>query len=186
MLKDKLAAKDNFSFSAGIPGLGNVGFSTADQKAKDNFSFNAGVKGLGNVGFSTADNSLTCDSQGNCMLKDRLDLCKGVALRLDDNSLTCDSAGNCMLKDKLAKDNFKFSAGVKGLGNVGFQTADAKDNFSIGGSFGGFSAGMKFADNSLTCDSAGNCMLKDNLFNRAVVTNQGIHIDDGSSTVIAF
>jgi len=31
MLKDKLAAKDNFSFSAGIPGLGNVGFKTADN-----------------------------------------------------------------------------------------------------------------------------------------------------------
>jgi len=30
--------------------------------AKDNFSMSANVAGLGNVGFSTADNSLTCDS----------------------------------------------------------------------------------------------------------------------------
>merc|ERR1719345_687929 len=41
----------------------------------------------------TADNALTCDSEGNCMLKDKL----------ANNSLTCDSEGNCMLKDKLWK-----------------------------------------------------------------------------------
>jgi len=64
-----------------------------------------------------------------------------------------DAEGNVMMRDNLVKDNFKMSASVNGLGNIGFQTADAKDNFSIGGSFGGFSAGMKFADNSLTCDS---------------------------------
>ena len=39
-----------------------------------------------------------------------------------------------------------------------------KDNgFSLSGKIGGISGGIKFADNALTCDSAGNCMLKDNL-----------------------
>ena len=39
-----------------------------------------------------------------------------------------------------------------------------KDNgFSLSGSVGGVSGGIKFADNALTCDSEGNCMLKDNL-----------------------
>ena len=66
MLKDDLFTKkdDDFIHSFRKPGY------LAD--AKDNFSFSAGIPGLGNVGFSTADNSLTCDSQGNCMLKDNL------------------------------------------------------------------------------------------------------------------
>jgi len=36
---------------------------------KDNGSFNIGMGGA-KVGFGWADNSLTCDSEGNCMLKD--------------------------------------------------------------------------------------------------------------------
>ena len=37
-----------------------------------------------------------------------------------------------------------------------------KDNgFSLSGKVGGISGGIKFADNALTCDSEGNCMLKD-------------------------
>merc|ERR1740130_2558834 len=34
---------------------------------------------------------------------------------------------------------------------------------SIGGRVGKLSGGIKWADNSLTCDSEGNCMLKDEL-----------------------
>merc|ERR1712195_119604 len=59
---------------------------------KDNgFSLNGSYGGVSG-GIKFADNSLTCDSEGNCMLKDHL----------ATNALTCDSEGNCMLKDKLA------------------------------------------------------------------------------------
>merc|ERR1712166_817760 len=57
----------------------------------------------------TADNALTCDSEGNCMLKDKLWSIGGsykgnaVSVSTADNALTCDSEGNCMLKDKLWK-----------------------------------------------------------------------------------
>ena len=87
------------------------------MNTRDNFSMNAGIGGA-KFGFSTADNnSLTCDSLGNCMLKDNLGWFKKathtvtkaaevaapfVPLLLVDNSLTCDSQGNCMLKDNLA------------------------------------------------------------------------------------
>jgi len=58
---------------------------------KDNgFSLNGSVGGVSG-GIKFADNSLTCDSEGNCMLKDHL----------ATNALTCDSEGNCMLKDNL-------------------------------------------------------------------------------------
>merc|ERR1712166_1428512 len=95
--------------------MGNIKLNKTMNTTKDNFSMSANVMGLGGIGFSTADNSLTCDSQGNCMLKDKLGFTMGpdgqeyndgVPLapwryRLADNSLTCDSQGNCMLKDDL-------------------------------------------------------------------------------------
>ena len=39
----------------------------------------------------------------------------------------------------------------------------AKDNFSVGVDTKWGSIGGKFGDNALTCDSAGNCMLTDEL-----------------------
>merc|ERR1719272_1721093 len=70
-----------------------------------------------------ADNSLTCDSEGNCMLKDNL--CKAggcigkacASVKWADNSLTCDSEGNCMLKDNLGSASGKIKGegyGIKG------------------------------------------------------------------------
>jgi len=38
---------------------------------KDNGSVNFGMNGA-NLGFGWAENALTCDSEGNCMLKDEL------------------------------------------------------------------------------------------------------------------
>ena len=64
---------------------------------KDNGSVSVGFGGA-KVGFGWADNSLTCDSEGNCMLKD--DLIKiggsigGVSASMKfwaDNSLICDA-----------------------------------------------------------------------------------------------
>jgi len=105
------------------------------------------------------------------MLKDNLGFMKGFKKGFTSTIKTAGKVATVaapfvplLLVDELAaKDNFSFSAGIPGLGNVGFSTADqkAKDNFSIGGSFGGMSAGIKFADNALTCDSAGNCTLGD-------------------------
>ena len=46
-----------------------------------------------------------------------------------------------MMVDSLAKDNAGFNIGVPGMGSIG----------------------ANWADNSLTCDSAGNCMLEDSL-----------------------
>merc|ERR1712195_417708 len=92
---------------------------------------------------STADNALTCDSEGNCMLKDKLWKMPKVAvsgsyggvsgsISTADNALTCDSEGNCMLKDNLG-------------------------SFGVG--IGGNKVGVNWADNALTCDAAGDCML---------------------------
>merc|ERR1712195_362955 len=82
-------------------------------KAKATMTDNLGGVSVGfgksKVGVNWADNSLTCDSEGNCMLKDKLikfsgngcafGICANVSTA--DNSLTCDSEGNCMLKDAL-------------------------------------------------------------------------------------
>merc|ERR1719272_2185068 len=62
----------------------------------------------------TADNALTCDSEGNCMLKDKL----------ANNSLTCDSEGNCMLKDKLFKMPKISASGSYGGISASVSTAD--------------------------------------------------------------
>ena len=42
--------------------------------------------------------------------------------------------------------------------------ADTKDNFSLNGSFKGFSGGFSTADNSTVCDSRGNCIVRDALY----------------------
>jgi hypothetical protein len=50
------------------------------------------------------------------------------------------------------------------MGHVGKGYADVKDNgFSLSGSYGGFSGGIKTDDNSTVCDSRGNCMVTDKL-----------------------
>merc|ERR1712195_232996 len=120
-------------------------------KAKAMMTDNLGGVSVGfgksKVGVNWADNSLTCDSEGNCMLKDKLIKFGGSIGKFSanfstaDNALTCDSEGNCMLKDKLWK----------------------MPKISATGSYGGVSGSISTADNALTCDSEGNCMLKDKL-----------------------
>ena len=87
-LKDELAAraKDN------VFGFGNFGVNMFANKSNQKF----------------ADNSLICDADGNCMLKDNLAARYGASERtwtpkLADNSLTCDANGNCMLIDELSR-----------------------------------------------------------------------------------
>jgi len=53
--------------------------------------------------------------------------------------------------------------GDKGYKSMGY--ADVKDNgFSLSGSYGGFSGGIKTDDNATVCDSRGNCMVTDQLY----------------------
>ena len=62
-----------------------------------------GAKGIGSFGFKTADNSLTCDSVGNCMLKDELLVGPQWTHGLTDDLAAAD------------KDNFGMNFGVKGM-----------------------------------------------------------------------
>merc|ERR1712166_806804 len=142
------AAKDNFSFSAGIPGLGNVGFSTADKPTCSKYD--------------TDDLIYHCTSNVTC--------CAGYELMwVSAGAAECypiSWAGSRYVCAK-NKDNFSFSAGIPGLGNVGFSTADqmmganrntwsptsrlAKDNFSFSAGTPGLgNVGFSTAD-SETC-----------------------------------
>merc|ERR1712195_344305 len=75
-----------------------------------------------------------------------------------DNSLTCDSEGNCMLKDELRQMSQAFKNNMQ---RINAKVTD--DLGSASGKIGRFSGGIKWADNSLSCDSEGSCMLKDSL-----------------------
>merc|ERR1712195_143267 len=132
------------------PGKTVVKDAAGNVMIKDNLKWSASASGCAFgicADIKTADNALTCDSEGNCMLKDKLLSFGGsykgnsVSVSTADNALTCDSEGNCMLKDKLWK----------------------MPKMSVSGSYGGVSGSVSTADNALTCDSEGNCMLKDNL-----------------------
>ena len=49
------------------------------------------------INLISASLNLTCDPDGNCMLKNEL----SVRPPYSDNSLSCDAYGNCMLTDSL-------------------------------------------------------------------------------------
>merc|ERR1712195_312339 len=120
-----------------------------------------------------ANNSLTCDSEGNCMLKDKLfkigGSYKGMSASMStaDNALTCDSEGNCMLKDKLI--NWK-SIGNSVANVAGGHILPAVTSYATGGLV---KAKITVADNALTCDSEGNCMLKDKLMTEGKAADKG-------------
>merc|ERR1712166_1075496 len=99
--------------------------------------------------------ALTCDSEGNCMLKDKLGSVSGsigkfsAGAKWADNSLTCDSEGNCMLKDKLATNALTCDS----EGNCMLKDKLFKmPKISASGSYGGVSGSFSTADNALTCD----------------------------------
>merc|ERR1712166_762872 len=123
------------------PGKTVVKDAAGNVMIKDNLKWSASASGCAFgicADIKTADNALTCDSEGNCMLKDKLLSFGGsykgnsVSVSTADNALTCDSEGNCMLKDNLG-------------------------SFGVG--IGGNKVGVNWADNALTCDAAGDCML---------------------------
>ena len=70
----------------------------------------------------------------------------------DDLSATCDSMGNCMIKTdpKPVVVPTNKHCGTLRLANGAKGAWDSNCNIMI-----------NLADNSLTCDSAGNCMLRD-------------------------
>ena len=94
---------------------------------------NVGAKGIGSFGFKTADNWLTCDSAGNCMLKDSL------------------AVGPAWTHGTTEKPQ-----GTKNMGSwvAAVHTPMQKARMNLL---------PNMADNALTCDSAGNCMLTDEL-----------------------
>merc|ERR1719272_887004 len=123
------------------PGKTVVKDAAGNVMIKDNLKWSASASGCAFgicADIKTADNALTCDSEGNCMLKDKLLSFGGsykgnsVSVSTADNALTCDSEGNCMLKDNLG-------------------------SFGVG--IGGNKVGVNWADSALTCDAAGDCML---------------------------
>merc|ERR1711957_884964 len=70
----------------------------------------------------------------------------------------CASVGR---DDDLVDELWK--VGGKIAGSVSRDDDLVDDLGSVKGKIGKFSGGVKWADNSLTCDSEGNCMLKDEL-----------------------
>jgi len=108
-IKDAVAAEIAASMKSN---LGHIRMAGGTKSA-------AHLHGDKGLAVEWADNSLTCDSEGNCMLKDKL----------ATNALTCDSEGNCMLKDKLGSVSGsigKFSAGAKWADNS--LTCDSEGN----------------------------------------------------------
>merc|ERR1719272_2740000 len=99
------------------PGKTVVKDAAGNVMIKDNLKWSASASGCAFgicADIKTADNALTCDSEGNCMLKDKL----------ANNSLTCDSEGNCMLKDKLFKMPKISASGSYGGISASVSTAD--------------------------------------------------------------
>jgi len=144
----KFAAKD----SAGnvmikddlMTGTSRSTWSPQSRLAKDNgFSLNGSFGGVSG-GIKFADNSLTCDSEGNCMLKDELK-----------------SQGNHALDHTLSEAKKDAEHRRKMMNDMMAKMKDNLGGVSVG--FGKAKVGVNWADNSLTCDSEGNCMLKDEL-----------------------
>merc|ERR1712195_263165 len=123
------------------PGKTVVKDAAGNVMIKDNLKWSASASGCAFgicADIKTADNALTCDSEGNCMLKDKL----------ANNSLTCDSEGNCMLKDKLWKmPKMSVSGSYGGVsGSVSTAdnalTCDSEGNCMLKDNLGGVSVGI--------------------------------------------
>merc|ERR1712166_1447518 len=94
------------------PGKTVVKDAAGNVMIKDNLKWSASASGCAFgicADIKTADNALTCDSEGNCMLKDKLLSFGGsykgnsVSVYSADNALTCDAAGDCMLGKPVKK-----------------------------------------------------------------------------------
>merc|ERR1711957_127519 len=80
------------------------------------------------------------------------------------------AAKKAAMQEAEVKDDDLVDELIKARGCVGkFCASVSRDDDlvddlgSVKGKIGKFSGGVKWADNSLTCDSEGNCMLKDEL-----------------------
>merc|ERR1711957_1145918 len=90
----------------------------------------------------------------------------------DLNFLTCNDVGNCTLKDKAVQAGVIGSIAMIPVAEFAMVNSIGRDDddddlvdnlgkVSVG--LGKAKIGFGWADNSLTCDSEGNCMLKDEL-----------------------
>merc|ERR1711957_271368 len=109
--------------------------------------------GGANLGFGWAENSLTCDSEGNCMLKDELKLSAERHQRIRKNlGKTAKAVGKGVGKVAKAGANF---AGTKVLpkvtraftgGKVGATVRIRDELVKIGGKIGRISGSVSFDD----------------------------------------
>merc|ERR1712166_1693400 len=111
--------------------------------------------GGANLGFGWAENALTCDSEGNCMLKDELKL---------------SAERHQQIRKNLGKTAKAVGKGVGKVAKAGANFAGTRVLPKVARAFTGGKVGATvrirdelMADNALTCDSEGNCMLTDEL-----------------------
>jgi hypothetical protein len=149
---------------------------------KDNASFNLGY-GKANVGASWADNavgdSLDCSGEA-CNQQNGASNVAPVAAPAAPGSLPMGFPGAMGVPTgafpvgvptgafPMSVPTGAFPTGVPtGAMPMGYKSmgyADVKDNgFSLSGSYGGFSGGIKTDDNATVCDSRGNCIVTDQL-----------------------
>merc|ERR1740115_704194 len=115
--------------------------------------------GGANLGFGWAENALTCDSEGNCMLKDELKLSAERHQQIRKNlGKTAKAVGKGVGKVAKAGANF---AGTKVLpkvtraftgGKVGATVRIRDELVKIGGKIGRISGSIKFDDDDLVDD----------------------------------
>jgi hypothetical protein len=115
--------------------------------AKDNTSISAGY-GNFKGGVSWDDNSVVCDTNNNCILRDEL--------ATKDNGFSVNGSyggisGGIKFADNALVAPVDDSVSTRGVGIVGF----------LGRTWGRDHTQKSFADNATVCDSRGNCMVTD-------------------------
>ena len=98
----------------------------------------------------------------------------------DDDDLVDDLALFTAIKEKRQA---KKAAKKAAMQEVEDDLVDDLGKASVG--FGKFRGGVSWADNSLTCDSEGNCMLKDQLMTEGKASDKG-NFYNGAGTVYNF
>ena len=120
----------------------------------------------GNFMIRLTDDSVFCNDDGNCMIKDSLMSYYGREHQIRNSSAfkTAEKKARALTDYRFQRslEIAKEKAGIvaeEGVSILKDELAAARDNMSISANLGGFGLGMNFAENSVTCDADGNCML---------------------------